>query len=56
MEKLNKVCQDLQEQVGDDYIVMVPPSDMSCIIVFNKSNTDNIKRHEVQGYTHIKKA
>ena len=56
MEKLNKICRDLQEQVGDDYVVMVPPSKMNCIIVFSKSNTDSIERHKAKGYTYIKEA
>lgn len=53
MEKMKKICSDLQEQVGDEYAVMVPPNEMSCIIIFNKNNIDSIERHRKDGYKNI---
>lgn len=53
MEKMKKICQELQEQVGDEYVVMVPPNKMHCIIIFKNSNVDNIERHKADGYMNI---
>lgn len=53
VEKLNKICRDLQEQVGKDYVVMIPPNDMHCIIIFHKTNADSIERHKRDGYKYI---
>lgn len=36
MEKLDKVCQDLQCQLGDEFIVMVPPTAELDIWFFRK--------------------
>lgn len=32
-EKLVDVCKDLQEQLGDNYIVLMPKNHMHCIII-----------------------
>jgi hypothetical protein len=53
MEKMKKICQDLQEQVGQEYVVMVPPNNMNCIIIFKNNNKDSIKRHIEDGYKYI---
>lgn len=53
VEKLNKICRDLQEQVGKNYVVMIPPNDMHCIIIFHKTNVDSIERHKRDGYKYI---
>lgn len=53
MEKMNWICGELQEQVGDNYVVMVPPNEMHCIIIFGKNNVDSIERHKQEGYKHI---
>ena len=53
IEKLSKICSDLQEQVGENYVVMIPPNDMHCIIIFNKTNVDSIERHKRDGYKYI---
>jgi hypothetical protein len=53
MEKMKTICQDLQEQVGNEYVVMTPPNEMHCIIIFKKSNTDSIERHKKDGYINI---
>lgn len=42
MEKLPSVCSDLQEQLGDKYVVLVPKSNMKCIAVY-KANSKYIK-------------
>lgn len=34
--KLRKVCKDLQEQLGDDYSVLVPPNDLYTIVIHQK--------------------
>lgn len=33
MEKLEKVCKDLQAQLGDGYAVMMPADEYTCIII-----------------------
>jgi hypothetical protein len=53
MEKMNKICRDLQDQVGDDYVVMVPPNRMCCIIIMGK-NYDRIDKYKEDGYKHIR--
>lgn len=53
MEKMKKICSDLQEQVGDEHVVMIPPNEMSCIIIFKKNNIDSIERHRKDGYKNI---
>ena len=53
IEKMRKVCEDLQEQVGDEYVVMMPPNEMYCIIIFSKEEIDNIERHKADGYKNI---
>lgn len=53
MEKLRKICRELQEQVGDNYMVMIPPDESNCIIIFGKSNADSIERHKKDGYRYI---
>lgn len=34
MEKLEKVCKDLQEQLGDKYVVLMPTNTYTCIQIF----------------------
>lgn len=34
MEKLEKVCKDLQEQLGDKYVVLMPTDTYTCIEIF----------------------
>jgi hypothetical protein len=34
MEKLEKVCKDLQEQLGDKYVVLMPTDTYTCIQIF----------------------
>lgn len=34
MEKLKKVCKDLQEQLGDKYVVLMPTDTYTCIQIF----------------------
>ena len=53
MEKMKRICQELQNQVGDEYVVMAPPNEGYCIIIFKKSNVDSIERHKADGYTGI---
>jgi hypothetical protein len=34
MEKLEKICKDLQEQLGDKYVVLMPTDIYTCIQIF----------------------
>ena len=34
MEKMEKVCKDLQEQLGDKYVVLMPTDTYTCIQIF----------------------
>lgn len=34
MEKLEKICKDLQEQLGDKYVVLMPTDTYTCIQIF----------------------
>ena len=36
IDKLENVCKDLQEQVGEDYVVLVPTSDWYTILICKK--------------------
>ncbi len=38
IEKLENVCKDLQAQLGDEYVVLKPKNDLSCIIIFKKGS------------------
>ena len=38
IEKLENVCKDLQEQVGDEYEVLIPTNDMYCIVICHKGS------------------
>ena len=42
MEKLESVCKGLQEQLGDDYVVLMPTDELTCIIIV-ASTSDRIK-------------
>ena len=48
MEKLEKVCKDLQAQLGDGYAVMMPTDESTCIIILTadswylEDNTKNL--------------
>lgn len=34
MEKLEKICKDLQEQLGDEYVVLMPTDTLTCIGIY----------------------
>lgn len=34
MEKMERVCKDLQEQLGDKYVVLMPTDTYTCIQIF----------------------
>lgn len=38
IEKLENVCKGLQEQVGDEYEVLIPTNDMYCIVICYKGS------------------
>ena len=53
IEKLKKVCTDLQQQLPDYYAVMMPPNASCCIIIF-KDGSNSMYRHMQEGYVNIK--
>lgn len=38
--KLVQICKDLQEQLGDEYVVLVPESKDFCIVIIQGSESD----------------
>lgn len=38
MEKMHKVCKDLQEQLGSGYVVYMPKDKNSCILIFTANS------------------
>ena len=40
IEKLEKVCRDLQGQFGDEYVVLMPTNGFYCILVCKKGSND----------------
>lgn len=34
MEKLEKICKDLQAQLGEEYVVLMPTDELTCISIF----------------------
>ena len=38
IERLETVCKDLQSQLGDEYVVLKPKNDLSCILIFKKGS------------------
>lgn len=44
LEKLDKVCEDLQAQLGKEYVVLVPKDISRCISVVRIDREDSIKR------------
>lgn len=51
MEKLEKVCGDLQKQLGDNYQVLVPPDDYLCILCIKADQKERIEDELRNGYT-----
>ena len=51
IEKLDKVCKDLQEQLGDEYVVLKPQDEMWCIIVCKAGSHYIEKEIHNHGYT-----
>lgn len=40
MEKMQQICKDLQEQFGDEYVVLMPTDEFTCIMVYNINYKD----------------
>lgn len=40
MEKMQKVCKDLQGQFGNEYVVLMPTDEFTCIMVYNINYKD----------------
>lgn len=50
MEKLEKVCKALQEQLGDEYVVMMPTDKYTCILILTAGSrylTDKIENRSM---------
>ena len=50
IEKLDNVCKDLQTQVGDEYVVLKPKDNMSCILICKKG-TKYVEGHLKNGWS-----
>lgn len=50
--KLDKVCRDLQEQLGDEYVVLVP-TDICWTILVRRSNSEYIGRDLQDGHYRV---
>jgi hypothetical protein len=55
MEKLENVCKDLQAQLGDEYVVLMPTDELTCILIFKatypylKEKIEDCKMIDVRG-------
>lgn len=53
VEKLENVCKDLQTQLGDEYVVLKPKNDLTCISIFKKGSRYLESRLKDDRYTTI---
>ena len=40
IDKLDKICRDLKEQLGDEYFVLKPKDELTCIRIATKDSRD----------------
>ena len=50
VEKMGKICQDLEQQMGKEYEILVPGSEHFCIIAVSKGRKDLLERELKKGY------
>ena len=51
--KLVQICKDLQEQLEDEYVVLVPESKDFCIVIIKASESDLLATELKRGHHHI---
>jgi hypothetical protein len=52
IEKLENVCKSLQDQVGDEYVVLKPKDNMGCILICKKG-TRYVEGHLKAGWSSL---
>lgn len=50
IEKMGKICQDLERQMGKEYEILVPSSEHFCIIAVLKDRKNLLERELEKGY------
>ena len=50
VEKMGKICQDLEGQMGKEYEILVPSSEHFCIVAVSKSRKDLLEQELKKGY------
>lgn len=53
IEKLRKICNDLQNQLPNYYAVMMPPNKSHCILIL-KDRSENMKQYKELGYVDMR--
>ena len=51
MEKMEKICRDLQEQLGDKYVVLMPTNTHTCISIYRYDYPD--LKNEIDSWNYI---
>ena len=51
MEKMEKICKDLQEQLGDKYVVLMPTNTHTCISIYRYDYPD--LKNEIDNWDYI---
>lgn len=54
MEKMKRICQDLQEQFGDEYVVAMPTDEFTCIMICAVNYPGLEEKIKSQGYINIR--
>lgn len=54
MEKMQKVCKDLQEQFGSEYVVAMPTDEFTCIMICKVDYPGLEEKMKTQGYIDIR--
>lgn len=49
-KKLLKICKDIQDQMGNEYVVLIPKSKYFCILAIKRERTELIESEVKQGY------
>ena len=55
MEKLPDVCRSLQQQLGDEYVVLVPKTNSKCISIYKVNDTHIESELETDNYDLLNK-
>lgn len=49
LEKMDKICEELQRQVGRDYVVLIPQNINKCILIVKADREDIIEKECAEG-------